>query len=89
MVSFRSLCKIWCTCSGLRNRKMGMEKESKIKRFFFAILFACSAVTYLVIGAYHASRAANAARINSDYDDPIVTNAYDACRYPNYILSGS
>ena len=60
----------WCSSKGLNNRKKGMYKmETKGRKFCILALFIISAITYIVIGSLHASRSANANKINEDFED--------------------
>ena len=58
----------WCSSKGLANRKKGMyEKESRCRKFSYCMCFGFSALFFFSAGGLYASRASNAAKINSDY----------------------
>ena len=58
----------WCSKKGCESRKKGMyEKEKRWKKACIGILFGVSCLFFLIIGAVFASRAANAAKIHSDW----------------------
>ena len=58
----------WCSSKGLANRKKGMyEKESKGRKISYCVLFGFSAFFFFSAGILYATRASNAAKINSDY----------------------
>ncbi len=61
--------------------------ESKFRKISITVFYGLAALGFLIIGSLHASRAMNAGRINEEFTDPVVTNAYDACAYPAYIPS--
>ena len=83
----------WCSRDGLKNRAEGMyKKERKCLKIFYALLFAASAIIYIVLGIVHASHAWNALQINEAYaqllarDDAPQALPYDQCSVPNFIL---
>ena len=58
----------WCSSKGLANRKKGMyEKESRGRKISYCMCFGFSAIFFFSAGGLYASRASNAAKINSDY----------------------
>ena len=58
----------WCSSKGLANRKKGMyEKESRGRKISYCMCFGFSAIFFFSAGGLYASRASNAAKINSDF----------------------
>ena len=64
----------WCSKRGFKARREGMYKdEKKWRKWAILVFFIVSAVIFCIFGALHAERAANAGRINKDFEGSFRT----------------
>jgi len=84
MGSKKEKVKAYMSKHGREGRKDGMYKlESRKRKIAICLLFSISALVYLVFGAIHSHRAANANRINDELTlAGKKTPAYDECLTP-------
>ena len=80
----------WCNKKGWQARSEGItQEESRCKKISITVFFSACAILCLVVGSIELSHGSNALAINEDYLDLQVTNSYDACKYPAYVLDAS
>ena len=79
----------WLTKKGCKNRAKGLkEKESRVRKCGYFLLFLVSFFIFLALGIMHADLFGNAMKINTNFaDTPGLKEGvapYDMCSIPSF-----